>query len=989
MNARTDPRWRAAEIGHLTWIVDELSRLSGQGMLGEEGHRLLAWFHWRFEALAAPARSATAWTPPQSPVAPAPPSPPATPARRGGAGGGGGGGGSFELREFLTNHAILLLSYAGAALLVTSTLLFLVYGPDGIGGGGRAAAIAGLNAVLGGIAALSSRHERIRVVAPPYTAMAAVSLPLTLTAIYGYVVSGATGMSVPTAIALAGAACAAVYTSLALGLGSRAYAAMALGAGAAAAASGAVATDLGFVWLPAAAAVAAAGWWLAARPEGDRLAPFVTPALVLAAATTLDAPVVAALAAAAGATPGWLAGGHPIYLPLTLALVGAAAAAAPRAVSTGWRWLGGAMVSLVPWTAAWSVGGDATARAVALTASGAVVGALAAVVAGRGHRRAGIDAAGALTGGAAAYLVAAVAATTALPSTIVTIAVATVAGAAIAIRGVREQDGASSFLGAAVAVAATIAATSAAGAQPESWPVVAPIGLAIGLCGVLVTAIVRRSEALLATLGFGLTAVSLTAVSAWHAGQAAYPMALAAQAAAQTALLPLLSGRLRMLTAWGAALRLAVAACVVVSPLELQLGIGCAIAAVAIALAAMGGTLEPSWRLPLAWFASGAAGLAWYWATAEAVGTALVPAEPFAVSTLAFGAVLAAVVALVLAQRRDGAAASGAGCMAAVAMAAGTLTALGDRDWALAAAALGVLAVATWFAGAVKREWASAATAGAALFAAGADLAATMAAGLGSPLRIALLVVPAVAIRLAIETEPGAPSDRRGAARWSAIAVAAAAAAWAAGVATTIAPFGPQPGDPTQIAAAGALASVVAVVLLVMDGSLLERCAALVGAGLAADWISVALQEIDIQAYVVAPSIAVVAAGLVLRSRRAGTDAGAAALAVGLGTLLGSSALQALADGGWYTPWLLAEAIAVMFAAVVVRSRTCAVAAGAAVLGVCLRAVGDASTTIPLYALLAGGAALLLGVSLTMALARQQVDQARLSAAAGWARWGA
>ncbi|HET9051673.1 MAG TPA: hypothetical protein VFO60_08210, partial [Candidatus Dormibacteraeota bacterium] len=901
--AARDAAWRAVESRHLAWIVNELNALGAQGMLGEEGHRLLAWFHTRADFLAAAARPSVpwappavgAWTPPSpAPVwhgapagtPPAPPPPPAGHPRR-----------AFDMREFLTDHAILLLSYAGAALLVTSTLLFILLGPDGVGGGWRAAAVGGLNAVLAGIAVASRRRELTRVISGPYTAMAAASLPLTLTAIYTYVLAGPTGMSVPTALALGGVLCAAAHAPLAVALRSSAYGATALGAAVVALCAAAVATDLGFVWLPGAGAVAVGGWWLAGRPPTSRLRPFATAGHLLAVVMTTDAPVMGAIAAAAHATPGWLAGGHAVYVPATLAAVGASTVACRFAGlgRRGWVWLGAAFEALVPWTAAATLGGDATAQSYALTASGLALGAVAAVAASRARRLpVMLEPVDGLAAAAAAFLLAGVAVAPSFVPAIAAISLGTAVGAAVAVRGRGDHDGAWAFLGVLIAAAGTVAAItpppgSTAG-PVESWPVLAPVGLAVGLCGVLVAAVKRRSAPMLASLVLGITGVSLTAVSAWHAGHEGYPIALIAQSAVQTLLVARLSGRLRELAAAGVAARLAVAGAIVVSSLELQLGLSLAIASVSVALAAVAARRPgPPWALGA--FAAAAAGYAWYWATAETLGSAIVPAASFAVSTAVLGAVLAGAAAgLHIARWRVARElAAGVAAVAAAAYATGAIAALADADWTISAILLGALAVVSWAAGARPGSSSAGATAAAVALAVAAALAATTATSLDAPGRTLCVAGVALAVRLATALERGARVERRATARWSALGAALFGVGVALSAAGTVSPHSAIPVDPAALAAAGGVASLVAIAILAVDGTLLERCLALAGAGLALDWLSLGLQETDIQAYVVAPAVALITAGLILRSTRAHGDEAAAALLTGLCVLLGSS----------------------------------------------------------------------------------------------------
>jgi hypothetical protein len=62
---------------------------------------------------------------------------------------------------------------------------------------------------------------------------------------------------------------------------------------------------------------------------------------------------------------------------------------------------------------------------------------------------------------------------------------------------------------------------------------------------------------------------------------------------------------------------------------------------------------------------------------------------------------------------------------------------------------------------------------------------------------------------------------------------------------------------------------------------------------------------------------------------------------------------------------------------VVAESRLCVVAAGAALAGVCLRALGMAASGLPLYAVFGGCAVVLLDGSLGLAVERERVIRLR------------
>jgi hypothetical protein len=142
-------------------------------------------------------------------------------------------------------HGVLLLSYAGALLLVSATVLLLAYGPEGLGGGGRAVAVLALNAALAAVAAVCHRRPVLRLVETTYLALSVLTVPLSLAALYVYVVRGATGMTTSTALALGGAGCAVLYARMAALLRSTTSAALCLVTATVAAVSAAVAVGAG------------------------------------------------------------------------------------------------------------------------------------------------------------------------------------------------------------------------------------------------------------------------------------------------------------------------------------------------------------------------------------------------------------------------------------------------------------------------------------------------------------------------------------------------------------------------------------------------------------------------------------------------------------------------------------------------------------------------------------------------------------------------
>ncbi|MBV8528958.1 MAG: hypothetical protein JOZ75_11630, partial [Candidatus Dormibacteraeota bacterium] len=220
--------------------------------------------------------------------------------------------------RFVSAHAILLLSYLGAFLLIVSALLFLLYGPQDLSGGARLATVAGVNAILAVAAFASRRRTSLHLVSASYTAIAALMTPVTFAAAYEFVLRYATALNGVTAVAMAADTCAVLYGLLARGIASRAYAALSLFALATGAVSAAVAWGTGPDALPAGAAYAALCWVLVR----SRSRAFALPAHVaghVASAATIGAAIgFAAYSGFSGQPP------YAAYLPISLAAVAAA-----------------------------------------------------------------------------------------------------------------------------------------------------------------------------------------------------------------------------------------------------------------------------------------------------------------------------------------------------------------------------------------------------------------------------------------------------------------------------------------------------------------------------------------------------------------------------------------------------------------------------------------------------------------------------------------
>ena len=306
-----------------------------------------------------------AWTPAYTPTPRAPwqaPAPPAAPQRAPRAP-------RPSLRQivsrFVSAHAILLLSYLGAFLLIVSALLFLLYGPQNLPGGARLATVAGVNGILAFAAFACRRRTSLHLVSASYTALAALMTPVTFAATYEFVVQYATPLNGVTAVAMAAGACAVLYGLLARSIVSRAYGALSLLALATRGVSAAVAWGTGPAALPAGAAYTVLCWVLVRF----RSRAFALPALVAghsAAAATIGAAIgFAAYDGFAGQPP------YAAYLPISLAAVAAAYVLLERLQrDDAGTLITTVLVSAAAVTASQTLGYDADGAAAALVAVG-------------------------------------------------------------------------------------------------------------------------------------------------------------------------------------------------------------------------------------------------------------------------------------------------------------------------------------------------------------------------------------------------------------------------------------------------------------------------------------------------------------------------------------------------------------------------------------------------------------------------------------------
>lgn len=134
-------------------------------------------------------------------------------------------GPAFNWRQFLSEHAIQLLGFAGAFLLGIAVLLFDLSGQTP----SRFFALAALDLALFGAAYAASRIPALRVLFRAYTAMAALALPLTLLAAYVFL-DLREQITVLTGLSAGGLICAVTYGFLARAVSEPAYAWVSLGA---------------------------------------------------------------------------------------------------------------------------------------------------------------------------------------------------------------------------------------------------------------------------------------------------------------------------------------------------------------------------------------------------------------------------------------------------------------------------------------------------------------------------------------------------------------------------------------------------------------------------------------------------------------------------------------------------------------------------------------------------------------------------------------
>lgn len=133
-----------------------------------------------------------------------------------------------SLREFFADNSILIISIAGAFLLIVATLLFEVYGSTGFGGEARFAGVLALNLIFGAAGYVCLGRPTLRLVGQTYLAIFALMVPLTVAAAWVFFSLESRGISRELALGIGGLGCSVLYAILAVRLGSRGYAALSM-----------------------------------------------------------------------------------------------------------------------------------------------------------------------------------------------------------------------------------------------------------------------------------------------------------------------------------------------------------------------------------------------------------------------------------------------------------------------------------------------------------------------------------------------------------------------------------------------------------------------------------------------------------------------------------------------------------------------------------------------------------------------------------------
>jgi len=133
-----------------------------------------------------------------------------------------------SLREFFADNSILIISVAGAFLLIVATLLFEIYGTTGFGDAVRFVGVLVLNLLFGAAAMICLARSKLRLVGQTYLAIFALMVPLTMAAAWVFLSLESRGISRDLALGTGGLGCSVLYAILAARLGSRGYAVLSL-----------------------------------------------------------------------------------------------------------------------------------------------------------------------------------------------------------------------------------------------------------------------------------------------------------------------------------------------------------------------------------------------------------------------------------------------------------------------------------------------------------------------------------------------------------------------------------------------------------------------------------------------------------------------------------------------------------------------------------------------------------------------------------------
>src|SRR5712691_9659558 len=201
------------------------------------------------------------------------------------------------------------------------------------------------------------------------------------------------------------------------------------------------------------------------------------------------------------------------------------------------------------------------------------------------------------------------------------------------------------------------------------------------------------------------------------------------------------------------------------------------------------------------------------------------------------------------------------------------------------------------------------------------------------------------------------------------------------------------PASFTALAAIWALALMFAVDARVSATPALDY-AALVAASLGSYWIARYLGADNIQWYVVAPGLALVAGGILLHADgRFKTPLASIANAwIGIGSagLLGTTAFQTLdstPSASLYTGLLLCEAIAALLVGIATRSRALVLAGAAGAALASLRALVILIQEVPLFIVFGLVAIVLLSGAAALAVLRARFADARVAMTRSWNDW--